>query len=139
MLKKYLFSGLFMSTLFFSPLSLTNSMAVGRSCQAGENRDFISAMKENFKNMNWNAKITGVITGIDDTNLTIMVNNKIYQVDIREAMHKARFGAQSSALRLAVDDKVNIVGNWSNDERTAIKAVYIRNISIDKRWHKQLN
>ena len=34
---------------------------------------------------------------------------------------------------------VNVVGNWVNDEQTAIKAVYIRDISMEKRIHKIVN
>src|SRR3989344_3183555 len=100
MVKRYLFSGFLMSTLFFSPLMVSNSNAMGRSCQRDENKDFISTMKENFKNMNWNAKITGVVTSTSGT---------------------------------------NVVGNWANDGQTAIKAVYIRDITMEKRWHRTVN
>src|SRR3989344_8679737 len=134
MVKRYLFSGFLMSTLFFSPLMVSNSNAMGRSCQRDENKDFISTMKENFKNMNWNAKITGVVTSTSGTNIVVMVNDKIYQVDIQEAMLRHRFGAKSSVSGLSVGDKVNVVGNWANDGQTAIKAVYIRDITMEKRW-----
>src|SRR3989344_1081334 len=140
MLRKYIFSGFFVSALFLSPLVIQNSFAMGRSCQRDGNTDFISTMKENFKNMNWNAKITGVITTVLGTNLTVMVDDKIYQIDTRETMFRRRFGAQSTVSELiTVGDKVNVVGNWVNDEQTAIKAVYIRDITMEKRIHKIVN
>lgn len=75
------------------------------------------------------------VTSKDDTSLTIEDNGKGVKVDITANTHfRRKFWGKSSLSEISVGDSVNVIGRWVTEDRTEIKAVVIRDLSIQKRF-----
>jgi len=78
---------------------------------------------------------TGEVVGIDGESLTIAKDEKTYTVIIdSKTKFRKKFWGNSSLEEVSINDLVNVVGRWQNEEKTQIKAVIIRNISVQKRY-----
>lgn len=74
-----------------------------------------------------------VVAKIEGTTLTVSKDNVIYTVATdTNTMFVRKYGGKSSLAEVSVNDELNILGKWSNEERTEIKATRIRNLSIRK-------
>lgn len=77
----------------------------------------------------------GTITAINGTTLTVTKDGKTYTVlTDSETNLKRRFWGASDLGEFSVADKINVVGVWQDDAQTTVKARFIRNISIQKRF-----
>ncbi|MBU0998419.1 hypothetical protein KJ570_02745 [Patescibacteria group bacterium] len=78
---------------------------------------------------------TGEVVAIGDETLTIVKDEKTYTV-ITDSKTKFRrkFWGTSSLNEISINDLVSVVGRWQNEERTQIKAMIVRNISVQKRY-----
>jgi len=93
--------------------------------------------KEKIRNFTGKRAIigTGKVVAIEAESLTIAKDEKTYTV-ITDSKTKFRrkFWGNSSLEEVSINDLVNVVGRWQNEEKTQIKAVIIRNISVQKRY-----
>lgn len=81
----------------------------------------------------WIEKAT--VTQVSASSITITKEGVTYTVNTDEnTLYRRRFGAQSSIGEIAVNNVVNVLGTWQNDEKTQIMAKHIRNISIQQRY-----
>lgn len=104
----------------------------------------ISEKKENWvKNIKdklgrvirFGARITGNLTAISTASFTVQgTDGKSYIVDITNAQCRRRFGGKCEWSEFAIGDKVNVVGKWTDENKTAITAKLVRNASIQKRF-----
>lgn len=73
------------------------------------------------------------ITNISGTTLTITKNGITYPVDASTAKLRARFWGQLTIANIQVNDTVSVWGTWTDSAKTSIKAVLIRDLSIQRR------
>ncbi|HLD24981.1 MAG TPA: DUF5666 domain-containing protein [Patescibacteria group bacterium] len=77
----------------------------------------------------------GEITAKTDTTLTVEKDDKSYTVNITEKTQlRRRFWGKATYDEFSVGNEVTVVGRWTDDTHTAINAVLIRNLSIQKRF-----
>jgi len=77
---------------------------------------------------------SGELTAIDGNTLTVMREGTTYTVLVDEKTQMRRkFWGKSELSEFSIGDKLNVVGTWENDEKTTIKARFIRNLSIQMR------
>jgi hypothetical protein len=94
-------------------------------------------VKEKLQALKFNARITGKITEIGGSYIKVSDNRdgKIYQVNITEKTQlRRRFWGKSSLSEFSVGDEVNVIGRYTDETKSTIEAVLIRNKSIQKRW-----
>jgi hypothetical protein len=94
-------------------------------------------IKEKIKALRFDARPTGKITEIGGNYIKVSDNKdgKIYQVNITEKTQLRRhFGGKSSLNEFSVGDEVNVIGRYTDEAKSTIEAVLIRNKSIQKRW-----
>lgn len=95
--------------------------------------DAVKAKVEQLKNSRAelkNVKVTAKTT----TTLTVEHEGKNVTVNLSDNTHlKRKFGGNSDVEEFSVGNTVNIVGKWTDDTKTAVNAVLIRNESIQKR------
>lgn len=78
---------------------------------------------------------SGKITAKTDTTLTVEKDGKSYTVNITEKTQlRRRFWGKATYDEFSVGNEVTVVGRWTDDTHTAINAVLIRNLSIQKRY-----
>jgi hypothetical protein len=106
-----------------------------------EKKDLIkeirNQIKEKVKALRFDARISGKITEIGGNYIKVSDNKegKTYQVNITEKTKlRRRFWGKSDLKEFAVGDEVNVIGRFSDEAKTTIDAVLIRNLSIQKRW-----
>jgi len=93
--------------------------------------------KEKLKALRFDARLTGKITEIGGNYIKVSDNKdgKIYQVNITERTQLRRhFWGKSSLSEFSVGDEVNVIGRYTDETKSTIEAVLIRNKSIQKRW-----
>ncbi len=88
------------------------------------------------KKLKFAARVNGKITEIRSNQLTIEdKEGKALAIIITEKTQlRRRFWGKSSLNEFKVDDEVNVIGRYTNEEKTEIEAKLIRNLSIQKRW-----
>jgi len=106
-----------------------------------ENAGTTSAIQNRLQNrlenfLNRRAVIASAkITAINGSTLIVNMDGKDYNVLTDDkTKFRRRFWGKSELSEFSVNDLVNVIGRWNNEERTEIKAVLIRNLSIQKRW-----
>jgi hypothetical protein len=106
-----------------------------------EKKDLIkeirNQIKEKVKPLRFDAQLTGKITEIGGNYIRVSDNEdgKTYQVNITEKTQLRRhFGGESSLSEFSVGDEVNVIGRYTDETKSIIEAVLIRNKSIQKRW-----
>jgi hypothetical protein len=84
--------------------------------------------------VNFGARITGNLAAISSSSLTVnTADGKNYTVDITNAQCRRRFGGKCEWSELAVGDRLNVIGKWTDDSKTTINAKLVRDASIQKR------
>ncbi len=93
-------------------------------------------VKERLQNLRFSAKVSGKIMEQGDNFMKVRANDeKIYQVNINDKTQlRRRFWGKAELEEFSVGDEVNVIGRYTNEEKTTIEAVLIRNLSIEKRW-----
>jgi hypothetical protein len=94
-------------------------------------------VKEKLQALKFNARITGKINEIGENHIKVSDNRdgKIYQVNMTEKTQlRRRFWGKSSLSEFSVGDEVNVIGRFTDETKTTIDAVLIRNLSIQRRW-----
>lgn len=103
------------------------------STPTGEKKERIEARIEKFKDTRAtlkNVKITAVLTAsitVDNGGTSVVVNIT------DKTQLRRKFWGKSVISEFSVGDTVNIVGKWTDDTKTVVNAVTIRNESIQKR------
>jgi hypothetical protein len=82
------------------------------------------------------ARVTAKITNIGAMELTLTDReNRPYTVKITDKTRLIRrWGGKSNLGEFAVGDEVNVIGKWTDEQKTMIEAISIRNLSIRKRF-----
>lgn len=84
-------------------------------------------MRAHFKDV----KITSVGTG----SITVEVEGKYVTVNITDKTQLRRnYWGKSELSEMSVGNKVDVIGKWTDNTKTAVNAVLIRNKSIQKRY-----
>jgi hypothetical protein len=88
-----------------------------------------------FKYMNKRGVLKNVkVTAKDGSGITVDNSGTEIKVTVQADTHyRRRYWGKSSLAEISVGDMVDIVGKWQNEEKTEIKAVVIRNLSVQKR------
>jgi hypothetical protein len=77
-----------------------------------------------------NVKVTAVATD----SITVDNDGASVKVSVSANTHyRRKFWGKSTIAEIKVGDSVDVVGKWTNEAKTEIKAVLIRNLSIQKR------
>jgi len=73
---------------------------------------------------------------IEGNSLTITAGEgKIYTVNVTDNTKlRRKFWGDTKLSEFSVNDKLHVVGKWTDDAKTKIDAYLIRNLSIQKRW-----
>lgn len=106
----------------------------------GENKGLLqqikNQIKEKLQNLRFSARVTGKITGLNENIITVEdKNGKSYSVTITEKTQlRRRFWGKANLSEFSMGDEVNVIGRFTNEEKTSIEAILIRNLSIQKRW-----
>lgn len=75
------------------------------------------------------------VTAKDSSSITIDNNGTLIKVTYDANTHfRRRSWGKSTFSEISVGNSVDIIGRWTNEEKTEIKAVLIRNLSIQKRY-----
>lgn len=77
--------------------------------------------------------IGATVTAKDATTLTVSKDSKSYTVDVSTAKMRRRFWGNSSIAEIQINDTVSIHGRYTNEAKTTIKAITVRDLSIQKR------
>lgn len=93
----------------------------------------------NFVRGNGRAAIgTGTVTAKTASvpgTLTVTKNGKTYTVNVdAQTQLRRRFWGKATWDEIMVGDMVNVIGRWTDSSQTAINAVLVRDISIQKRF-----
>jgi len=94
-------------------------------------------VKEKLQALRFNARLTGKITEIGGNYIKVFDNKNgiTFQVNITEKTQLLRhFWGKSSLSEFSVGDEVNVIGRYTDETKSTIEAVLIRNKSIQKRW-----
>ncbi len=92
-------------------------------------------VKQDLKNKGIGIHIAaGDLTAINGTTLTVSKDGKTYSVNTdSKTQFRRHFWGKSSLSEFSVGDKVNVIGRFTDDAKTTIQAVLVRDISIQKR------
>jgi len=84
---------------------------------------------------NKRGELDGVqVTAKDSTSVTVDNGGTSIKVDVQSATHfRRKFWGDSDINEISVGDTVNVIGRWTSESKTEIKAVLIRDLSIQKR------
>jgi len=99
-------------------------------------KEIRNQIKEKVKALRFDARLTEKITEIGGSYIKVSDNKdgKNYQVNITEKTQLRRhFGGKSSLSEFSVGDEVNVIGRYTDETKSTIEAVLIRNKSIQKR------
>lgn len=78
---------------------------------------------------------TGKVIAIDEDTLTVIKDDKTYTVltDSNTKFRRKYWGI-SSLAEISVNDLIHVIGKWQNEERTQIRTILVRNLSVQKRY-----
>jgi hypothetical protein len=76
------------------------------------------------------AKLSGPISAIGTSSLT--VNNLAVNISSATILVR-KFGGKSALSEFSVGDEVHVLGKWTDENKTAIDAKIVRNLSVQKR------
>lgn len=94
----------------------------------------IEAVQYEFKNKRGDMRNVE-ITAKDATSITVDNDGTSVKVTLEANTHfRRKFWGKSTLSETSVGDKLDVIGRWTNEERTEMKAVLIRNLSIQKRY-----
>ncbi len=75
-----------------------------------------------------------VVTAINGSTLTVSFNGKTYTVNTdRGTIFRKHFFGKSSLSEISVNDKIDVLGKFTDNAKTTIQARFIRDASIMKR------
>ncbi|MBI3366051.1 hypothetical protein HY041_00280 [Candidatus Roizmanbacteria bacterium] len=78
--------------------------------------------------------IDGIVTTKGSSSITVTKDSKTYTVNVdSNTKFRRHFWGKSSLDEISVNDHVNVWGKFTNDTKTSILAMMIRDISIQKR------
>ena len=96
------------------------------------NLNLLGKIKSQIGKRGWIEK--GIVTVKSDFSLTVTKEGNTYTVNTDvNTRYRRRFGGESKLSEISVNDTVNILGKWQNEEKTQILATHIRDLSIQKR------
>ena len=74
------------------------------------------------------------VTSVKGSTITIAKEKKTYTVlAVNATLYRKHYWGSSTLQDIAVNDKVNVTGNWINSSKTIMEATLIRNLSVVKR------
>ncbi len=99
-------------------------------------KNIMEKVKETVaKNLTFGARISGEIKSINDKTFVVEADAKEYEVMINDKTQlRRRFWGKAQLAEFSIGNKVNVIGKWTDDSKTKINAILVRNLSIEKRW-----
>ena len=74
------------------------------------------------------------VTAKDATSITVDNDGTSVKVDVTANTHfRRKFWGKSDIGEISVGDSIDVIGRWTSEDKTEIKAVLIRDLSIQKR------
>ncbi len=96
------------------------------------NLNILGKIKSNIGKRGWIEK--GTVTAVSTSSITVTKESITYTVNTdANTTYRRRFGGESTLGEISVNDTVNVLGKWQNEEKTQIMATHIRNLSIQQR------
>lgn len=96
------------------------------------NLNILGKIKSNIGKRGWIEK--GTVTVVSTSTITITKDGVTYTVNTdANTTYRRRFGGKGTFDEISVNDTVNVLGKWQNEEKTQIMATHIRNLSIQQR------
>jgi hypothetical protein len=78
---------------------------------------------------------SGVVTSKNGSTLMVEKDGKTYAIlTDSKTQFRRRFWGKSSFDEISVNDVVNVIGKWTDDAKTTIRASLVRDVSIQKRF-----
>jgi hypothetical protein len=75
------------------------------------------------------------VTAKDATSITVDNEGVSVKADIDSNTHfRRKFWGKSSLAEISIGDNVDVIGRWTSEAKTEIKAVVIRDLSVQKRF-----
>ncbi len=103
-----------------------------------QKKNLLEQIKDKLKSaLKFSARITGTLKEIASDNKSLVVTTDSGDVTVNitdKTQLRRRFWGKSNLGEFSVGDKINIIGSWTDDTKTAINAILIRNISVQRRW-----
>lgn len=95
-----------------------------------------NTIRERVRNLRYQARITGVITAIGEKSLTVKdKSDQVYTVSITDKTQLRRhFWGKAEWTDFSVGNEVTVIGRFTNEEKTTIEAILIKNDSVQRRW-----
>ncbi len=115
----------------------TNPAQITRGEERGENRpNILNNIKNGLKNLGFGVHISGSLTAINGSTLTVSTqNNGSVTVNIlANTQIRRRFWGKTTLSEFSTGDNVQVIGSWTDGNKTAINAVLVRDVSIEARW-----
>lgn len=126
----------FLFSLFLFPWPIKTPIATATPTIAPVkfklNPNLIGKIKLAVGKRGWIEK--GTVTAVSGATLTVTKDSTTYTVSTdSNTIFRRRFGGKSSIDEISVNNTVNVLGKWQNEEKTQILATHIRDLSIQKR------
>jgi len=98
-------------------------------------KNLMEQIKEKIsKTLLFGARINGELTAINGNTLMVKKEDgNSYTINVTtDTQLRRRFGGKGELAEFAVGNKVNVVGKWTDENKTSINAKLVRNISVQK-------
>lgn len=75
-----------------------------------------------------------LVTAVNSSTLTVTVNGKTYTILTDSNTRFGRkFWGKGSLSDISVNDRINVIGTWTDSSQTSIQATLVRDLSVQKR------
>lgn len=100
-----------------------------------QSQGLLENIKNKIKLFKFGARITGTISAIGQSDITVHSKDGNIQVFILSTTQlRRRFWGKAELNEFSVGDDVNVIGKWKDNTKTQIEARMIRDVSIQKRY-----
>lgn len=78
--------------------------------------------------------VNALVTGVNGSTLTVSVNGKSYTIltDLNTKFRR-KFWGKGNLSDISVNDRINVIGTWTDSSQTTIQSQTVRDLSVQKR------
>lgn len=78
--------------------------------------------------------VNAMVTGVSGTTLTVTVNGKTYTIlTDSNTKFRRKFWGKGLLSDISVNDRINVIGTWTDSSQITIQASLVRDLSVQKR------